>query len=205
MQIATVLSDNHGQASGGQRISIHDITFDDISSKTYQGDGAFFLISNSWSSHVLQDVAIKHVTGFGDPTRPLAFVGDHVGLPKISGLVFTDNILVGGRSAISSTGGKTNCAIHDIPLETFNTCFSSYVFSSNALIATYIGFPPSKWPGGNFFPPNAQALGFVNYNGANGGNYRLLPSSRYYRAATDGKGLGADIDLIETATAGVQP
>jgi Putative Ig domain len=205
MQIATMRSDNHGQGLGGQRISVHDITFDDISSRTYQGDGAFFLITNSWSSHVLQDVSIRHVTGFGDPTRPLAYVGDHAGLPKMSGLVFTNNILVGGQSAISSTGGEDNCAIHNIPLETFNTCFSSYVFSGNALIATSSAFPSSKWPQGNFFPPNPQALDFVDYNGANGGNYRLLPSSRYYHAATDGKSLGADIDLIDAAIAGVQP
>jgi len=75
MQVATILSDNHGQALGGQRISIHDITFDDISSSTYQGAGALFLISNTWSSHALQDVSINHITGFGDPTRPLAFGG----------------------------------------------------------------------------------------------------------------------------------
>lgn len=205
MQIATVLSDNHGQASGGQRISIHDITFDDISSTTYRGDGAFFLISNNWSSHVLQDVTINHITGLGDPSRPLAFMGDHAGLPKISGLVITNNILVGGQSPIASTGGKTNCAIHDIPIETLNTCFSSYAFSNNALIATSGRYPAAKWPTGNFFPPNPQAVSFVSYNGANNGNYRLVPSSGYAHAGTDGKSLGADIDLLDAAIAGVVP
>ena len=203
MQIATVLSDNHGQASGGQRISVHDITFDDISSSTYQGDGAFILISNNWSSHVLQDVTINHVTGFGDPARPLALVGDHTDLPKISRLIVTNNILVG--SSVWSTGGKTNCAIHDIPIETLNTCFSSYTFSNNALIATSVKYPPAKWPAGNFFPPNPEAVSFVSYQSANSGNYRLLPSSRYAHAGTDGKNLGADIDLLDAAIAGVEP
>jgi len=204
MQIATVLSDNHGEALGGLRYSIHDITFDDISASTYQGDGAFFLITNNWSSHALQSVTINHVTGFGDPTRPLIYVGDHAGLPKISGLVFTNNILIAGPSAhpIESTGGATNCAKPEIPLEVFNTCFSSYTFFNNALIATSSAL---KWPAGNFFPANPQAVSFVNYNGANGGNYRLGPSSEYAHAGTDGKNLGADIDLIDAATAGVQP
>jgi hypothetical protein len=202
MQIATIRSDNNGDALGGLRYSIHDITFDDISASTYQGDGAFFLISNNWISHALQDVNINHVTGFGDPTRPLMYVGDHAGQPKISGLVFTNNILIAGPNPILTTGGATNCAIHDIPLETFNTCFSSYTFSNNVLIATSSAL---KWPAGNFFPANPQAVGFVNYNGANGGNYRLLQSSKYEQAGTDGKNLGADIDLIDSATAGVQP
>ena len=204
MQIATILSDNKGQASGGQRISIHDVTLDDISPSAYNGDGAFFLISNNWSSHVLQDVTISHVTGFGDPSRPLAFIGDHTGLPKISRLTFTNNILVGGVSPLRSTGGKTNCAIHNIPLETLNTCFSSYTFSNNAIIATSSFYPPSKWPAGNFFPPTPQAVDFVNYNGGNGGNYGLLPTSRYANAGTDGKNLGADINAIESTVAGVQ-
>jgi len=205
MQIATILSDNHGQASGGQRISIHDITFDDISSSMYQGDGAFFLICNNWSSDVLRDVSINHITGLGDPSRPLAIMGDHAGLPKISGLIITNNILVGGQSAIASTGGRTNCAIHDIPIETLNTCFSSYAFSNNALIATSGRYPPAQWPKGNFFPPTPQAVSFISYDGANNGNYRLLPSSRYARGGTDGKNLGADIDLLNAAIAGVEP
>ena len=202
MEIATIRSDNHGEALGGLRYSIHDITFDDISASTYQGDGALFLISNNWSSHALQNVNINHVTGFGDPTHPLIYVGDYVGLPRISGLVFTNNILIAGPYPVWSTGGATNCAIHDIPLETLNTCFSSYTFSNNALIATSSAL---KWPAGNFFPANPQAVGFVNYNGANGGNYRVLPTSKYEHGATDGKNLGADIDLIDAATAGVQP
>jgi hypothetical protein len=54
-------------------------------------------------------------------------------------------------------------------------------------------------------------VGFVNFNNGNGGDYRLCkakepPSckgpSKYLKAGTDGKDLGADIDAIATATAG---
>jgi hypothetical protein len=44
-------------------------------------------------------------------------------------------------------------------------------------------------------------LQFVNFNGGNGGDYHLLPSSSYKNAATDGKDLGADIDAIQAAIA----
>jgi len=205
MQLVTVLSDNHGQASGGARFSIHDITFDDIASDTYRGQGALFLISNNWNNHALQSVSIDHVTGFGDPIRPAFLIGDYAGLPKISGLTFTNSILIAGLYPVWSTGGSTNCAIEDIPIKTFNTCFSSYTFSHNALIGTPRSYPASTWPGGNFFPTDPQAVQFVAYAGANGGNYRLLSSSKFLAAGTDGKNLGADINTIDTLTAGVAP
>jgi hypothetical protein len=45
---------------------------------------------------------------------------------------------------------------------------------------------------------------FVNYNGGNGGDYHLQLSSPYKRKGTDGKDLGADVDAIQSATAGVE-
>jgi hypothetical protein len=45
---------------------------------------------------------------------------------------------------------------------------------------------------------------FVNYNGGNGGDYHLQPSSPYKGKGTDGKDLGADVDALRSATAGVE-
>jgi hypothetical protein len=45
---------------------------------------------------------------------------------------------------------------------------------------------------------------FVNYNGGNGGDYHLQPSSPYKHKGTDGRDLGADMDAITAATAGVE-
>jgi hypothetical protein len=204
MQLATVYSDHLGEGSGGWGYSVHDVTFDDIVSETYRGGGALFLISNNWTAKGLKNVSIDHVTGFGDPHHPLLYVGDFTGLPKISAVTITNNILLAGAYPVWSTGGATNCAIHDIPLETFDACFSSYTFLNNVLIATSSNYPPSKWPSGNFFPASPQAVRFADYSNANGGDYRLLPSSTYDTAGTDGRSLGADIDLIEAAIAGVQ-
>jgi hypothetical protein len=44
---------------------------------------------------------------------------------------------------------------------------------------------------------------FVNYNNGNGGDYHLLVSSPYKNAGTDGRDLGADVDMIVSETAGV--
>ncbi len=62
---------------------------------------------------------------------------------------------------------------------------------------------------------NQSLVGYVNYNNANGGDYRLChgpnnPSplctaaSPYANAASDGKDVGADINLVNQAIAGVQ-
>jgi hypothetical protein len=64
-------------------------------------------------------------------------------------------------------------------------------------------YPPTKWPGGNYFPSSASAVQFVNFNNGNGGDYHLLSTSPYKNAGSDGKDLGADINAIQSAIGGV--
>jgi hypothetical protein len=58
----------------------------------------------------------------------------------------------------------------------------------------------SSYPEGNYFPPTMMDVGFVNLSG---GDYHLSLTSPYRGAGSDGKDLGANIDLINTGTAGV--
>jgi hypothetical protein len=44
----------------------------------------------------------------------------------------------------------------------------------------------------------------VNYNNGIGGDYHLKSSSPYKNAGTDGKDLGADMNALDAAIAGVQ-
>jgi hypothetical protein len=81
-------------------------------------------------------------------------------------------------------------------------CFTAYTFNHNALIAVPSKYPPSQWPAGNNFPASIAAVGFVHPNNGVNGDYRLLPTSPYKNAGTDGKDLGADINAIRHATAG---
>jgi hypothetical protein len=104
----------------------------------------------------------------------------------------------------SASGDTADCAASDSPLTTFNSCFSNYTFTNNAIIAPPAIASAAKWPSRNFFPSKASAVPFANYNGGNAGDYHLHTSSSYKSKGTDGKDLGADVDAIRSATAGVE-
>src|ERR1019366_619102 len=88
-------------------------------------------------------------------------------------------------------------------IQQFNTCFSNSVFAPNAIIGASPTYASAKWPAGNYFPAFALGVNFVNYNGGIGGDYHLQASSLYKNKGTDGKDLGADIDALNSAIAGV--
>lgn len=44
----------------------------------------------------------------------------------------------------------------------------------------------------------------MDFNSANSGNYSLLSASPYTGMATDGTNLGADVNAVDQATAGVE-
>jgi hypothetical protein len=202
--LATDLSGAGGMALAGERYSVHDITVDDISASTYQGNGTLFLVLNTWNGNVLNSITINHITGFTDSGTHLLSLENLTTNPAMSGFNFTNNIVEAGRYPVwSAGGGSTNCGYSDVPVTSIPLCFNQYAFSDNAIMATPGAFPPSKWPSSNYFPADANAVQFVNYKNANGGDYHLSPSSPYKNAGSDGKDLGADIDAILAATSGV--
>src|SRR5262249_55792935 len=81
-------------------------------------------------------------------------------------------------------------------ISTLTTYFPLAVFLGNVIA----GGNAAIYPPGNFFPSSLAAVGFVDLAG---GNYRLAPSSAYKNAGTDGTDIGANIDALEAATAGV--
>jgi hypothetical protein len=129
----------------------------------------------------------------------------NVGAPtsvQIPGFIFSNSIVAAGVAPVWSTGGgSTNCAFADVPITTITACFSGYVFSPNAILAS--PYPSTSWPAGNFFY-TTSAIDFVNYNGGNGGDYHLLPSSPAIGAASDGTNLGANVDLVYSDVTGVE-
>jgi hypothetical protein len=204
LQIANGLSDYGGAALDGQRYSIHDIVIDDIDGLKYNGPSEFAQVSVDAGAPLLQNVTINHVTAF--PSSSLFIIGDMVATSTpMKNFVFTNNIVNAGIYPVWSTGGgPKNCAYHDQPLTTFNACFKPYSFARNAVVGSSSSFPAKLWPSGNFFPASATDVQFVNYHSGNGGDYHLQRSSRYKGAGTDGKDLGADVDSIHTANAGVE-
>jgi hypothetical protein len=203
LQIANAMSDNGGAPLDGQRYSIHDIVIDDIDGTKYDGPSEFAQISVSPGAPLLQNVTINHVTAF--PLKTLFIIGDMVATSgPIKNFIFTNSIVNAGVYPVWSTGGgPTNCAYHDLPLTTLSACFDDSISAVNAIIAPGVYAPPT-WPAQNFFPASATAVEFANYNGGDGGDYELQPSSPYKGQATDGKDLGADVAAINSAASGVR-
>lgn len=208
MSIANAPSGTGGIATAGERYSIHDLVFEDIDGEFYKGFGLFtMIISNGPQLH---DVAIDHLTAF--PPRVSLSIGANRADPLPASITFTNSIFSAGEREVTSTGGKQNCAFGIVrlgPEAVFKSCFNGMMFSHNAIIEA-----TGSWPKDNFFPKDENAVGFVNFNQGKDGDYRLCeakhqpPSckqaSPYVHAGSDGKNLGADIDAIAAATAGVE-
>ncbi len=203
LQIANV-SDKDGQPSaGGERYSIHDVVIADIDGKRFSGFGAFL----SLISHhpVLSDVRIDHVTA----VSPRVFMNVGVKEAHIRNFTFTNNLVGANERGITSTGGgPENCVFQperQQPAGVFKECFDSVMFTNNAIINGN-----GAWPPGNYLPGDVEAVGFIK-NTAGLDMFRLCrtkgdsckSTSKYARAGTDGKDLGADIDALVAATRGV--
>lgn len=189
-----------------ERISIHDVTVDDMNASAYNGSGLGFQISSGFVVNTpLNNLTINHVTMINDPNRTLLAIGATENNPvQPFNIVFTNNIVVAGKYSVWSTGGTVGaCAKSGQPLTTFNQCWSSYSVTNNVVIAYPSGQGP--WPQGNFFPSSDSAVGFVNPGTGNLGTYALLSSSPYEQLGLpDGTPLGADVNTIVAKTSGVQ-
>jgi hypothetical protein len=201
--IATLAVDHMG-AQAGERYSIHDIVADDIDAKKYVGGGGLFLIMNFWPDKTLNNVSIRHITGFPDSVGHLMGVANDMNYPQMYALTFQDNLVVVPTYPIWSAGAVDNCANADVPMTVISTCFKTYTFADNVLAAVTKAFPPNKWPSGNFFPATANDIKFVDYNNGNGGNYQLQATSPYKGKASDGTDPGADIVSLNAALQGVE-
>jgi hypothetical protein len=193
-----------GAAKEGGRYSIHDVILDDVQPALYKGFGTFAQISTGTVVSAvprLHDLKIDHVTAFAPKT--LFLIGGPPGEPKMSGLSITNSIFVTGGKPVSSTGGpvQQNCsAISGKGAETLmRQCFSSFIFHHNVIIG-----PDDEWPKDNKTVKSAADAGFTDHKNGNQGNYRLSPHSKFKNGGSDQKDIGADVDAIVQATAGVQ-
>ena len=205
--LATIMSGNGGDggpAAAGTRFSIHDLVIDDIEKKD-TGFGRLFLIANSWSENPINTITVNHITGFPDPDGGVLITGNKKPNPAMWGFTVTNSIMTSGRYPIwNEGGGNASCAISDSPLTILNTCFTSYSFDDNLVVAAPVQFPPSAWPTTALFISDPNNVGFVDYNNGNGGNYELESGSPYKNMGTDGKDLGADIVGLNTFLANVE-
>ena len=176
--IAILGSDYNAPSQQTNAITIRNNLFEDISSARYGGNGWFLLTLGA------ANVTVDHNTIFSDGSSDL--YADSAPSP---GFVVTNNIMQNNLWAIM--GNSTSPG---------NGTIAAFFPSSQFLGSVIAGANPTTYPGGNFYPADLAAVGFINLAG---GNYRLSTSSPYLRSATDGTDVGASIDAINAA-AGTQ-
>ena len=106
---------------------------------------------------------------------------------------FRNNIITRGTLGVWGRGVTEGNPAIDQYLPGLNFIRNDIIEADNAIYPASNGFT---------FSPNIAAVRFMNFAGCNGGNYRLQPGAPGKNAGTDGKNLGADIDLLDAATAG---
>jgi len=193
-------------AADGGRYSIHDIFADNLHDKDYKGGGTF-LILVSWNPPV-HDIEIDHVTAF--LTGRLLSVQNSGA--KLANFKLTNSVFsVGDRRPIASAGGgPESCAGKNQGIggeAVVEACFDPYKFEKN-LIVSGIG----SFPKGNLIVGSPDAAGIRDLKDAISKDPRLCHAkgpgcskvSPGAAAASDGRDLGADIDAIEVAIAGVE-
>jgi Carbohydrate binding module (family 6) len=156
-------------------IVVRNNLFDDISARTYGGDGRFVLINGG------ANITFDHNTVMQDGWT--ALYAD--GVPT-TGFVFTNNIIPDYSWAIM--GGDASPGNGTIAAYFPGSIFSKGVFA---------GAPASSYPAGNYYPIDLASVGFVDLANR---NYRLALGSPYRNAATDGSDVGCNVDAVIAAT-----
>ena len=187
-----------------QRWSIHDVIIDDVDATKFAGSGNLFQLGTGFVNKTFNNISINHITAFPDPNHGIISLGGATTIPKAANMDFSNNLVMAGKYPVWSTGAANGCAVSGNPLASFNACWNGYTAGPNAVIGINMSSTNANWPAGNMFPATWTAVQFANFNNANGGDYTLLPSSPYKNAGSDGKDLGADVNAVNAATAGVR-
>jgi hypothetical protein len=207
LQIGNALSKTGGASADGGRYSVHDLFADNLHDKDYKGSGAFMiLVSRKPPVH---DVQIDHVTVFATGgLLAIMNAGDKLSNFTISNSVFS----VGGQRlpVVTAGGGPDACASRTQALGSeavLQACFDPYKFEKNLIITAKGTFPK-----GNFAVGSPEAAGIRDFKDTIAKDPRLChakgqgcsKASPGAVAASDGRDLGADIDAVEAAIAGVE-
>ena len=221
LQVANGPSDNGGWSLGGHNYSIHDLVFDGMQyPECYQCGNFLNELSSGYHSdgpppaaEVMHDVTLNHVTivntgflatgktamGFMEMNGPPA--GNKTATPRIDNFQLTNSIGDAGTSGAYPTGGGSdNCSVGAKTVaDKVTACWTGASSFTGNLLVTDHAISTLVFPSGNFTTSAWSKVGFVDFNGGDGGDYHLQQSSRYHHAGTDGTDLGADIDSVDSA------
>jgi len=205
--IANALSKLGGATTDGGRYSIHDLFADNLHDQDYKGGGPFLVLVSTRPP--VHDIQIDHVTAFVK-TVLLSVLNDG---PKLPNFALTNSVFSVGdrRQPVASAGGgpescasKTQAQGAEAVLQ---ACFDPYKFDKNLIISGRGSFPK-----GNIVVGSPEAAGIRDLKNGVSKDPRLCHEkgagcpkvSPGAGAASDGRDLGADIDAVEAAIAGVE-
>lgn len=206
-QIANALAKTGAPSADGGRYSIHDIFADDLHDKDYKGGGSFLILESVRPP--VHDIQIDHVTAFVSGVL-LAILNPGA---KMSNFTLTNSVFsIGDRRQPLATagGGPESCASKNQAQGSeavLQACFDPYKFDKNLIITGRGSFPK-----GNIAVGSPEAAGIRDLKDAVSKDPRLCHAkgpgcnkiSPGAAAASDGRDLGADIDAVEAAIAGVE-
>jgi hypothetical protein len=196
-------------------LSIHDNLLDDINATTYSpgsccSDGYLIGFNTNQPSNWPHDIQIEHNTGFPVGSGTASVIINAA--PEVfSNFSFNNNLMTSGNlgfhevlpgNKLPGCGAKNGSGMTGA----LNGCMgTTWAATGNILInsSNSSKFPGDPLPADNTEVASPAAMGFVNFNNGNGGDYHLLSNSPYTHAATDGNKPGANIDSMQAATAGV--
>jgi len=206
--IATPLameSKGGGSAADGGRISVHDLIAENVHEKDYKGGGAFLKYASA--KVAVHDVQIDHVTSIG-PGPLLAILSRGDKMPNFS--LINSVLAVGGIRPPVNSAGPGSCSEKQPSVQAaLNACFSNYKFDHNLISVERIS---GGWPPENTIVASPEDLGVHDLKDGISSDPRLCHEkgpgchkrSPGVAAASDGRDLGADVDAVEAAIAGVE-
>jgi hypothetical protein len=195
-----------GSPEDGGRMSIHDLVADDIHDRDYKGGGTFLKYMSA--QIIIHDVQLDHITSFGPgPLMSVSDRGDK--MPNFS--LINSVFAVGGERRPVVPAAPRSCAVQSSkagPQAVFDACFTNYRFDHNLIsVERAAGFPKE-----NIVVGSPKDLGVRDLKDGIAKDPRLCHEkgngcsrrSPGAGAASDGKDMGADVDAVEAAIAGVE-
>jgi hypothetical protein len=201
--LINVRSDAGGEATAGERYSIHDVVATGVRGRQYAGSGLFAQLLVA--APPMRNVQIEHVTAF----VPRAIFGI-TNRGQFTNFKIENNVLGSSDIAIENQGGgPANCAFQSErqgPASVFKNCFVESSLTHNLFIGD------EGWPKGNFAAKDARDAGIRELNYPQGKPYELCKekngeckkASPALHTGADSKDLGADLEKIDQMLANVR-
>lgn len=175
-------TDNDNPSGTLQRVLVSDNVFYDIDGTKWDGAGMFLEVGAGAQALKVDHNTVLHtgnvISAYGTPE---------------TGFVFTNNVMP--HNAYGVIGDS-----HAPGNDSIQTFVPSATFQRNAIVALPSGMTSASYPPDNLFPAAMTDVQFVNMASD---DYRLQPTSPLHDQATDGTDIGANVTLIDKATAGV--